>query len=115
MNQFNALHGEELNEPPREWNSHPLEDHFKYKTSPTNTRPMVLAILWRLNNHTIDNGDVEVHLSEFIVGFNSESVPDPDTIPIKSIDDDEMDHILELFHSENDEYLLDFELHMIQD
>ena len=29
------------------------------------------------------------------------------------IDDDEMDHILELFHSENDDDLLGVDLHMI--
>ena len=52
----------------------------------------------RLNHHAIDNGDVDVHPSEFPFEYNSESVPDTDTTPIKSIDDDEMDHLLELFH-----------------
>ena len=52
----------------------------------------------RLNHHVIDNGDVEVHPSEFPVEFNSESVPDSDTTPIKAIDDYEMDNILKLFH-----------------
>ena len=37
---------------------------------------------------------VEVHISEFSVESNSESVPDPDTNLIKSIDDYEMDHLL---------------------
>ena len=60
----------------------------------------------RINHHDIDNGDVEVHTSKFPVEFNSESVPDPDTTLIKSINDDEMDHILELFHSKHDEDLL---------
>ena len=46
------------------------------------------------NNNAIDNGDVKVHPSEFPVEFNSDSVPDPDTTLIKSIDDDEMDNIL---------------------
>ena len=50
----------------------------------------------RLNNHSIDNGDIT---SDVPVESNYESVPDPDTTPIKSIDDDEMDHILEFFHS----------------
>ena len=54
---------------------------------------MVSAIMGRLNNHAIDNGDVEVHPSEFPVEFNSGYVTDPDTTPIKSIDDDEMDHL----------------------
>ena len=48
----------------------------------------------KLNHHDIDNGDVEVHPSESPVEFNSESILDPDTTPIKSIDDDEMDHLL---------------------
>ena len=52
----------------------------------------------RMNHHNIDNGDVEVHPWYFPVESNSESVPDPDTNPIKSIDDDEMDHLLEFFH-----------------
>ena len=42
-----------------------------------------------LNHHSIDNGDVEFHPLEFPFESNSESVPDPDTTPIKSIDDDE--------------------------
>ena len=36
-----------------------------------------------LNHHTIDNGDVQVHRSEFPVEFNSEYVPYPYTTPIK--------------------------------
>ena len=59
---------------------------------------MVSAIMGRLNNHAIHNGDVEVQPSEFPVEFNSGYVTDPDTTPIKSIDDDEMDHLLELLH-----------------
>ena len=52
----------------------------------------------RLDNHTIDNGDVKITTSEFPVESNSKSAPYPDTTPIKSIDDDEMDHLLEFFH-----------------
>ena len=88
MNHLNALNGEEPNEPPRYWNSQPPEAHFKSRTSTPNTRPVVSAIVGRLNHHAMDNGDVEIHPSEFPVEFNSESVPDPDTTPIKSIDDD---------------------------
>ena len=51
-----------------------------------------------INHHTIDNGDIEVHPSYFPVESNSESVLDLDTTPIKLIDDDEMDHLLEYFH-----------------
>ena len=47
-----------------------------------------------LNHRAIDNGNVDVHPSEFPVEFNSEYVPDLDTTMIKSIDDDEMDHLL---------------------
>ena len=75
-------------------------------TFPPNTSPVVSDIMGRLNHHYIDNGDVEVQPSEFLVKSNSECVPDPDTTPIKSIDDDKMDRLLELFHSEHDEYLL---------
>ena len=52
----------------------------------------------RINHHAIDSGDVEVHPSEFPVEYNSESVPDLDTTMVKSIDDDEMDNILEFSH-----------------
>ena len=67
-----------------------------------------------LNYHSINNGDVEVHTSEFPVESNSEYVPDPDTNPIKSIDDGEMEHLLELFHSEHSDDLMDVDLHMFQ-
>ena len=59
-----------------------------------------------LDHYAIDNGDFEVHPSDLPDEFSSESVPDTDTTPIKSIDDDKMDHILELFHSEYDEDLM---------
>ena len=59
---------------------------------------MVSDIMGRLNNRAIDNGDVKVHTSYLQVEYESESVSDPDTTPIKSIDDDEMYHLLELFH-----------------
>ena len=68
----------------------------------------------RLNHHTIDNGDVKVHNSYFTVESNSKSVPYPDTTQIKSVDDDEIYHILEFFHSEHDGDLLDIDLHMLQ-
>ena len=64
-----------------------------------------------LNHHDIDNSDIT---SDVPVDSSYDSVPDPDTTPIKSIDDDEMDHLLELFHSEHDDDLLDVELQMLQ-
>ena len=60
---------------------------------------MVSAIIGRLNNTSIDNGDVKDHTSDSPVESNSGSVPDPDTTLIKSNYDDDMDHILEFFYS----------------
>ena len=114
MNNFNALHGEEPNDPPRDWNIQPPSSNFKYRTSPPKKIPVVSAITGRLNNHAIDNGDVEVHPSEFPVESNSESIPDLDTTMIKSIDDNEMDHLLVLLHSEHDDDLLYIVLQMLQ-
>ena len=76
---------------------------------------MVSDITGRLNHHEIDNSDAEVHPSEFTVESNSESVTDPETTPTKSIDDDGMDHLLELFHSEHDDDIIDVELQILQD
>ena len=67
-------------------------------TTPPKTSPVVSDIMGILNNHSIDNGDVEVHHSEFTVKSNLESVPDPDTTKTKSVDNNEMDHLLELFY-----------------
>ena len=53
----------------------------------------------RLNHRAIDNGDVEVHPLDFPVESNSESVPDIYTTLIKSISDDKMYHLQELFYS----------------
>ena len=96
MNQFNALYGDEPKDPPREWNSQPPAAHFKSRSSPSITNPVISATMGKLNNFAIDNGDTT---SDVPVESKYDSVPDPDTTPIKSIDDDEMDHILELFHS----------------
>ena len=68
----------------------------------------------KLNHHAIDIGYVKIPTSDFPVESNYESVPDPDTTPIKSIDDDEMDYLLEFFHSEHDDDLLDVYLQMLQ-
>ena len=63
---------------------------------------MVSAIVGRLNDHAIDNGDIT---SDVPFDSNYDSVPDPDTTPIKSINDDEMDHLLEFSYSEhNDDF-----------
>ena len=63
-----------------------------------------------INHHAIDNVDDNITTSVFPVESNYESVPDPYTTPIKSIDDYEMDHLLEFFNSEHDEDLLDVDL-----
>ena len=69
----------------------------------------------RLNHHVIDNGDVEVHSSEYRFQSTSDSVLDPDTTLIKPIDDDEMYQVLELFHSDHDDDILDVDFQTIQD
>ena len=99
MNQFNALHGDEPNEPPREWISQPPEAHFNSSTSPSNTIPVVSDIIGRLNHHSVYNGDVKAHTSYFSGEFKSESVTYPDTATIKSNDDDAINHFLVFFHS----------------
>ena len=63
MNKLNDLHGDEPNEPLRQWNSQTLADNFRYRTSPPNTSPVVSDITGRLNHHAIDNGDVKIHPS----------------------------------------------------
>ena len=82
---------------------------------PPNTSPVVSANTRRLNHHAIDKGGVGVDPSEYPVEFNSISIPDPYTTPIKSIDDYEMDHLLEFFHSEHNEDMMDVELQKPQD
>ena len=73
-------------------------------------------ILWfqlswgELNHYSVNNGDID---SDIPVESNYDSVPDPYITPIESIDDDEMDHLLEFFHSEHDDNLLDVDLQML--
>ena len=74
---------------------------------------MVLDITGRLNHHSIDNGDVEVYPSEYPFEYTSDSIPDPDTTLIKSIDDDEMDQLLGFFHLYHDDDILNVELQML--
>ena len=108
MNHFNALRGDEPNEPPILWNIEPTAAH------PPKTSPVISVIMGRLNHHAIDKVYVEVQPSGFPVEYKSESVPDPDTTSIKSIDDDEMGHLLEFFHPEHDEDLLYVDIQMLQ-
>ena len=80
MNQFNALHGDKTKEPPREWNSQPPAAHFKSRSSPSITNPVVSAIMGKLNHNAIYNGDIT---SDVPVEYIYDSVLDPDTTPIK--------------------------------
>ena len=85
INQFNVRHGDEPTEPPIECNRQPPEYHFKSKTYPPKTIPVVSSIMGRLNHCSLDNVDVEVHPSEFPVEYKSESILNTETTPIKSI------------------------------
>ena len=91
MNNFNALHGDEPKEPPRERNIQSLAAHFKSRSSPSRTNPVVSATMGKMNHHTTGNGDITLDVP---VESSYDSVPYPDTNAIKYIDDDEMDHIL---------------------
>ena len=71
MNQCNALHGDEPNDPPREWNRKTPAYHFKSRTSPPKTSHVFSGIMGRLNHPAIDNGDFEVQPPEFPVEYNS--------------------------------------------
>ena len=64
----------------------------------------------RLNHHEVDNGYVEVYLSYYPSEYTCAYVPYPDTILINYISDDKMDRLLELFHSELDDNILNADL-----
>ena len=68
----------------------------------------------KLNHHAIDDSDIEIPTSDVPVESNYDSVPYPYTTPIKSIDDYEMDHLLEFFHSEHDDNFLNVGIHILQ-
>ena len=90
MNYFNSLRGDEQTDPPREWNIQPTQVQLKPRTSPPKTSPVVLPIMVSLTHHAVYNGVVDVYPSEYLFEYTSNSVPYPDTTPIKSIDDNEM-------------------------
>ena len=98
MNQFDVLNGKEPTDTPKEWNNQPTAAYFKPSTYPPKTGTVVSDIMGRLNHHVIDNGDIDVHPSGFPFESNSEFVTDTKTNMNKSIDDDEMYHLLEFFH-----------------
>ena len=68
----------------------------------------------KLNHRAIYNGDIQIPTSDVPVESKYYSVHYPETTPIKSIDDDEMDHLLEFFQSEHDNNLIDVDLQMLQ-
>ena len=70
MNQCNAFHGYEPNDPPRECNSQPPTGHFKYRNSTSRTNLVISAIMGKLNHHSIDNGDVKIPTSDVPVDSN---------------------------------------------
>ena len=76
INYINNIYGNEPIKTPRYWNNQPPLVYFKSRTSPPKTTPVVLDIMWRLNHHTIDTGDVEVYPSEYLFESTPESVPD---------------------------------------
>ena len=45
----------------------------------------------------LDTGDSEVYPSDYLLEYTSDYIPDLYNLPIKSIDDDELDQLLELF------------------
>ena len=75
---------------------------------------MVLAIMERLNNRAVDNDDVEVYPSDYPLEYSSDYISKLDNTPIKSIDDDEMYQLLELFYLEHDDDILDVYLKTLQ-
>ena len=79
MNQFNALHGDEPKEPPREWNIQPPEVHFKSRSYPSRRNTVVSAIMGKLKHHAIDNGDITLDVP---VESSYDSVTYPDTTPM---------------------------------
>ena len=72
MNKLDSFHGKKPTDTTREWNSQPQKDHFKFRSSPPKTSPVVSDITGKFNHHAIDNCDVEVQYSEFPFEFNFE-------------------------------------------
>ena len=83
MKQFNAIFGDEPTEPRREWKILPPSVHLKYPAYPPKTIPVVSAIMGRIHNIAIGNGDVEFYPSEYPFEYTSDSIPDPHTPPIE--------------------------------
>ena len=67
-----------------------------------------------LNHHDFDIVDVQVHPSDYSFEYNPESVTYTDKTLIKSVDDDKMYHIPQFFYLEQDDYILDVYLYMLE-
>ena len=67
-------------------------------------------MMGRLNHHSVDNNDVNFQTLGYPFGSTSDSVPDTDTTPTKSIGDSEMDQLVEISHPEHYDNMLDAEL-----
>ena len=97
MNQFNELHGDKPDKPPSEWDNQTTPVDFKPLPSDPNTSPVVSNIMVRINNHAVDDVNVEVYPSYYLLEYPHESIPHPDNTLIKSIDNYEMDQLLKNF------------------
>ena len=112
--KFTSIYGEKTTETPIECNSQRPSVQFKYHTHTPKTSPVVYEITGRLNNHVIDNSDVNVYTSDYALESNYDSFLDPYKPTMKPIDDDEMYQVPELFHSEDYDDLLDIDIQMLQ-
>ena len=112
--RINTKQWNEITKPPREWNSQPSD--IKLKSWTSSQKPVVWFWIWLeiINHPSIDNGVVKVCTSYYPSESNCDSFPYPDTTPIIPIYDDEMDHPLEICHSDQDDDIFDIEFQMIQ-
>ena len=83
INKFNAPHGDEPTEPPREWNIQPPEVPLKSRTLTPKASPVISDIMGRINHRAIDNGGVDVYTPYYTLKYTSVSVPDPYKISSK--------------------------------
>ena len=88
MNKSNALHGDEPDEPPIDWNSQTTSVILRSCISTCKTSPILLGLIGRLNHRADNNCGVYVYTSDYQLEYIYDSVPDPYNTPIKSTDDD---------------------------
>ena len=68
-----------------------------------------------LNHHAIDNDGVDIYTSDYLLRYNSDSFSDPYNITFKSINDGEMDYLLEIFSLGSWWWYLGVGLQILQD